>query len=255
MGAEVSQERAKGKLGHGAEMGIFEHLAELRKRLIRSLLAICIGAVAAYSFSREMFELLNRPYYDAFGNNLMIGTGPAEAFMLRLKVAVFGGILLAAPVVFYQIWLFVAPGLYSHERRLILPFVAISTMLFVGGIWFCYVWVFPFAFEFFYSQYQVAGITPTIKMTEHLTMMVQGLLGFGAVFEMPVLAYFLGRAGIIDHNTLIGGFRYAIVIIVTVAAVLTPPDVVTQLIMSVPLLGLYGVSILVVRYTGRSKES
>jgi sec-independent protein translocase protein TatC len=179
----------------------------------------------------------------------LIGTGLAEAFVLKLKVALFAGIVLSSPFLFFQLWLFVAPGLYAAERRLVVPFVASTTSLFLLGVWFCYEWVFPFAFEFFRGEYASIGVTPTVRISEHLALMIQGLVGFGAVFQLPVLAFFLARLGIIDERTLIGGTRYAIVAIFILSAVLTPPDVLTQFLMAGPLLLLYGISILVVRFT------
>ena len=215
------------------DMDLFGHLRELRRRLVNSLLAILVGAIVAYSFTTEIFDFLSRPYFDAFPDNILIGTGLAEAFILKLKVAFFAGIVLSSPVLFLQLWLFIAPGLYDRERRL----------------------VFPFAFEFFREEYISIGVTPTVRISEHLALMVQGLVGFGAVFQLPVIAFFLGRLGIIDAQTLIGGARYAIVIIFIVSAILTPPDVLTQFLMAGPILLLYGLSILVVRYTATSPEA
>jgi sec-independent protein translocase protein TatC len=231
------------------EMDLFGHLRELRKRIVNSLIAILIGSIVAYSFTREIFDFLSRPYFDAFPDNILIGTGLAEAFILKLKVAFFAGIVLASPVLFLQLWFFIAPGLYERERRLAFPFVVSTTGLFLLGVWFCYRWVFPFAFEFFREEYLSIGVTPTVRISEHLALMIQGLVGFGAVFQLPVIAFFLGQLGIIDDRTLIGGARYAVVIIFVLSAILTPPDVLTQFLMAGPLLVLYGISILVVRYT------
>ena len=236
-------------------MGFLEHLGELRTRLITCAIAITLLACVSYSFSEWLFNLLTRPYFNAFAHDTLIGTGPAEAFMLRIKVSFFSGLLLSLPVLFYQLWMFVAPGLYHEERRLVLPFVVISSLLFAAGASFCYKIIFPFAFDFFKEQYQAIGLTPAIRMTEHLSVMVQGMLGFGLVFEMPVAAYFLGRAGIINHRMMISGLRYAIVIIFIAAGVLTPPDVLTQFLMALPLLALYGISILIVKYCGSAVAS
>jgi sec-independent protein translocase protein TatC len=237
------------------EMGLLEHLAELRQRLIYSFIAILAGAAIAYAFSTKTFEILSAPYFGAFPSYPLIGTGPAEAFVVRLKVALFVGAILASPILFAQVWLFISPGLLDHEKKMFVPFVAASCFLFLLGITLCYEGVLPLAFKFFAEQYKEIGLTPTVKMSEHLSMMVTTLIGFGIVFELPVLAYFLGRVGIIDHHTLIGGFRYAVVIIFIISAVLTPPDVLSQFLMATPLIMLYGVSILVVKYTSRGKNS
>lgn len=233
------------------EMDLFGHLRELRRRIVLSLVAILIGSIVSYSYTKEIFDFLSKPYFVAFPDNILIGTGLAEAFVLKIKVAFFAGIIVAAPFLFMQLWLFIAPGLYEQERRLAWPFVISTTTLFLTGVYFCYEWVFPFAFEFFREEYTSIGVTPTVRISEHLALMVQGLVGFGAVFQLPVIAFFLGRLGIIDDRTLISGARYAIVVIFIVSAVLTPPDVLTQFLMAGPLLLLYGISIVVVRITYR----
>lgn len=236
-----------------AEMSLFEHLAELRKRLFFSAIAVVALACVSFSYTAEIFSLLSQPYIDSFHNNLLIGTGPAEAFLLRVKVAIFAGVVLATPILFMQLWLFVAPGLYDNERKLFIPFVAAATGLFLCGVAFCYMVVLPFTFQFFAEQYELTGITPTIRISEHLSMMTQALIGFGLVFEMPVIAFLLARAGVIDHHTLTGGARYAIVLIFIVSAVLTPPDVLTQILMAIPLILLYGISIGIVWLSERKR--
>jgi sec-independent protein translocase protein TatC len=230
-------------------MGLMEHLRELRKRLFYSLIAIGMGAVVAYWYSTEMFALLCAPYFQAFGNSPLIGTGPAEAWLLKIKVAVFAGCILTSPFIFYQLWLFVAPGLYSSERRLIIPFVISSTLLFTVGATFCYTQILPLTLRFFYDEFRSVGITPTIKISDHLSITITTVLGFGAVFEMPLLSFFLARAGIIDHRFLMRWFRHAVVVIFVIAAALTPPDVLTQLLMAGPLLILYGISIAIAYFS------
>ncbi len=236
---------------HSYKMGLMEHLRELRKRLLYSLVAISCGAIVAYCYSSEVFHALCSPYYLAFGNSPLIGTGPAEAWMLKIKVAIFCGILITSPILFYQLWLFVAPGLYQREKRLILPFVILSTALFTGGAWFCYQQILPLTLTFFYQEFRSINISPTIKIGDHLSMTITTLLGFGFVFEMPLLAFFLARAGIIDHHVLIRFFRHAIVAIFIIAAALTPPDVFTQLLMAGPLLVLYGISIVIAYFASQ----
>lgn len=234
------------------EMDLWGHLAELRKRLFIIALSVVVLAVASYSFSTQIFDFLNRPYFAVFPENSLIGTGPAEAFMIKIKVAIFSGIILALPLIFFQIWLFVAPGLHENEKKLALPFVFATTLLFFLGSWFCYQIVFPFAMQFFLDQYTSVGITPTVRLTEQLSLMTRTILAFGVMFELPVLCFILGRLGVINYRMMLSGFRYAIVIIFIVAAVLTPPDVITQFLLAIPLLLLYGISILVVKHTGKS---
>lgn len=230
------------------EMTLMDHLRELRKRLLYSVYAIAILAVGGYVYAQPIFDILNAPYFEGFQGSALIGTGPAEAFVLKLKVALFTGVVCGAPFIFYQVWLFIQPGLYQHERRLALPFILSSTLLFSLGVYFAYAIIFPYAFQFFYQEYASVGLTPTVRMSEHLSTLITGLLGLGVVFQMPVLAYFLGRLGIITDRFLIDSFRYALVGIFVVAAVLTPPDVVTQCLFAAPLVALYGISILVVRH-------
>ena len=236
------------------EMTLLEHLVELRKRLVVSAISITIGAIICFSFSGIIFELLTSSFYHYFPGSLLIGTGPAEAFVLKIKVAFFAGCLLVSPVLFYQLWLFIEPGMYEPEKKMAIPFVASGTFLFLLGVVFCHEAVLPFAFDFFYREYKSIHVTPTIRVSEHLATLMQALLGFGVVFEMPVLAFFLGRLGVIDHHMLINCGRYAIVIIFIVSAVLTPPDALTQLLMAGPLLLLYGLSILIVKYSAPAKK-
>jgi sec-independent protein translocase protein TatC len=236
------------------EMTLFEHLGELRKRLLISSMAIAIAAVVCFSYTKEIFHFVSLPFFSSFKGSILIGTGPAEAFILRIKLALFSGAIVAMPVLCQQLWLFIAPGLYPNERRLFVPFVFSTTALFLLGAGFCYSIVLPFTFEFFSSQYSELSLSPTIRVSEHLSMMLHALLGFGIVFEMPVVAYLLGRSGVITHRTLIEGSRYAVVIIFIVSAVLTPPDVLTQLLMAAPLLLLYGLSILIVKAAERKDK-
>jgi sec-independent protein translocase protein TatC len=224
-------------------MGLMEHLRELRKRLLYSLLFVTLGACGAYWFSSETFSFLCAPYFVAFSGNPLIGTSPAEAWIIKLKVAVFAGSLVVSPLLFHQLWLFIAPGLYETERRYVVPFVALSSALFCSGALFCYYQVLPLTLAFFFNEFASIGITPTIKLADHLSMTVTMLLGFGAVFEMPLLTFFCSRMGVLDHKTLISYFRHSVVAIFVVAAVLTPPDVLTQFLMAGPLLILYLVSI------------
>jgi len=236
------------------EMHLLDHLAELRTRLVVIALAVTVGACLAYTFAGEIFRLLSAPFDQAFTKHELIGTGPAEAFIMKLKLSLFAGGVMASPVVFYQIWLFVAPGLHQHEKRLALPFLVSTTALFLSGILFCYYVALPYAYGFFFDQYTSLGVMPNIKIGEHLSFVVKMMLVFGAMFELPVLAYFLGRLGIITADFLIRGTRYAIVIIFIVSAILTPPDVITQLLMALPLMVLYGISIVVVRYSARKQQ-
>lgn len=241
---------AAAELAH-SEMSLFDHLRELRKRIFYSTFGILVGSIIAYSYTPEILKLLSAPFDQAFHNASLIGTGPAEAFVLKMKMAIFAGILVSSPFSFFQFWLFISPGLYEREKKWVLPFVIAASLLFLLGVWFCYVAVLPVAFDFFAEEYRSIGIAPTLRVSEHLSVVAQGLIGFGAVFETPILAFVLGRAGFITHRTLIEFGRYAVVVIFIIAAVLTPPDVLSQLLMAGPLLVLYGLSIGILYFTAR----
>jgi sec-independent protein translocase protein TatC len=236
------------------EMSLFEHLAELRSCLLWSMVALLVAAVCCYYFSTFTFAILTAPYFEAFAGAPLVGTGPAEAFMLKLKVALASGIFFASPFIFYQVWRFISPGLYAEEKRLVVPFVVSTSTLFIGGAAFCYYAVIPFAFAFFQAEYSSINVSPTIKISEHVSTMLQGMLAFGIVFELPVLAFFLARVGVITKQMLVDGTRLAIVIIVILSAVLTPPDVVSQLLMAAPLTALYFISIWIVGCVEKGKQ-
>ena len=228
---------------HQKKMHLMDHLRELRKRLIISMVVIAVGAVFAYVYAGEIFSIVCAPYFAAFPNSPLIGTSPTEAWVLKLKVSVFASALFTSPILFYQLWLFVAPGLYAHERKLVLPFIALSTALFCGGAYFCYRMVLPLTFAFFHDEFTSIGVTPTIRVGDQISMTITALAGFGAVFELPLLTFFLARIGVIDHTFLLTWFKHAVVVIFVIAAVLTPPDVLTQFLMAGPLLVLYVISI------------
>lgn len=224
-------------------MGLMDHLRELRKRLLFSALFITLGAFASYYYATELFFILCAPYYEAFAGSPLIGTSPAEAWVLKLKVSIFAGSILTAPLLFHQLWLFIAPGLYENERRYVIPFVLLSSVLFCGGAWFCYDQVLPVTLSFFFNEFASINVSPTIKLADHLSMTITLLVAFGLVFELPLITLFLSRMGVIDHLFLLRYFKHAIVVIFITAAVLTPPDVLTQFLMAGPLIVLYVISV------------
>jgi sec-independent protein translocase protein TatC len=226
-------------------MPLTAHLEELRTRIIRSLLGIAAGFLLSYGFAERLVSWLLRPLTAIRPEqSLVIGTGVTDAFFTKLKVAGVAGVFVASPIVFYQAWKFVAPGLYERERRIAVPFSAAATFFFVSGAAFCYYLVFPVAFTFFLDEFTSVGISPQIRVSEYLTFTSRMLLAFGATFELPVVTFFLARIGLVTHRMMIGGARYAIVVIFIVAAVLTPgPDVASQMLMATPLLVLYALSI------------
>jgi sec-independent protein translocase protein TatC len=234
-------------------MPLTAHLEELRTRIIRSLLGIAAGFLVSYGFAERLVSWLLRPLTAIRPEqSLVIGTGVTDAFFTKLKVAGVAGVFVASPIVFYQAWKFVSPGLYERERRIAVPFSAAATFFFVSGAAFCYYLVFPVAFTFFLDEFTSVGISPQIRVSEYLTFTSRMLLAFGATFELPVVTFFLARIGLLTHRMMIGGARYAIVVIFIVAAVLTPgPDVASQMLMATPLLVLYALSIGIAYMVGR----
>jgi sec-independent protein translocase protein TatC len=234
-------------------MPLTAHLDELRWRIVRALTAVGLAFGVCYWFAEPLVTFLFRPLArlrpDA---TLLIGTGVTEAFFTKLKVSFIAAIFVASPVVFFQAWRFVAPGLYQTEKRLALPFAMAASFFFLVGASFCYWLVFPVGFPFFLAEYASIGVAPQIRISEYLTFAARMLLAFGVTFELPVVTFFLARIGVVTHRTLLGSGRYAIVVIFIVAAVLTPgPDVASQLLMAAPLLVLYGLSIGVAWLAGR----
>jgi sec-independent protein translocase protein TatC len=228
-------------------MPLTAHLEELRTRIIRALLATGLAFGVCYYFADGLFALLIRPLIALRPDqSLIIGTGVTEAFFTKLKVSFIAALFVASPVIFFQAWRFVAPGLYDSEKRLATPFAVAGSAFFVLGASFCYWVVLPVGFQFFLQEYASLDVAPQIRITEYLTFTARMLLSFGITFELPVVTFFLARLGIVTHRTLLGAGRYAIVVIFIVAAVLTPgPDVASQLLMAAPLLGLYGLSIII----------
>jgi sec-independent protein translocase protein TatC len=243
------------------KMPLTAHLEELRWRLIKSLIAVAVAFLAAYNFADLLFAFLTRPLLDL---NLageqgdavhLIGTGVVEAFFTKLKVGLIAALFAASPVILYQIWQFVAPGLYDTEKRYARPFVFFGTFFFISGAWFCYTMVLPVGYRFFIAEYATIRVSPEIRISEYLSFTARMLLAFGATFELPVITFFLARLGFVTHRMMLRTVRYAILIIFIVAAMLTPgPDVASQLLMAGPLLVLYALSIGVAYVFGKPRQ-
>ena len=236
-------------------MTFTEHLEELRWCLVKSLGAIVLTFAGSYFFSDQIFTFMVAPLKQALRpEQNLIGTGVAEAFFIEIKIALVAGVFLASPAIFYQIWRFIQPALHEGEKRLIIPFVLSTSLFFVGGAYFCYWGVLPYAFRYFIDQYRSLGVSPEIRIGEYFTFFFRMVLAFGVTFELPVFTFFLVRFGIWDYRFLWRQFRYAILVIFILAAILTPgPDVVSQILLAVPLTLLYFLSI-GVAYVWRRKE-
>ncbi len=230
-------------------MPLLEHLAELRIRLMWGGGAFIVGTLACLAFVQDIWLFLVGPMNEALvetGRGTMAMTEPLEGFLTYLKVAALSGFLVSSPFISYQAWKFVAPGLYPKEQKFILPLVFSSTLLFFLGAGFAYQVIFTFAFPQFLTL-TTEDIEAVLSIKSYLSMVVKLLMAFGLSFQLPVVVYFLARAGIIHHRDMINGFRYSIVAIFVVAAMLTPPDPVSQMLMAGPLLLLYGVGIIIAR--------
>ncbi len=229
------------------------HLEELRKRLIVCFVAVGVGFALSYGFKERLFHILTRPLIAVMQEgDRLIFTGLPEAFFSYLKVAFLSGIMLAAPVILYEFWMFVAPGLYHKEKRILLPIVFLSSLFFVGGALFGYFVVFPFGFQFFLS-FATETIQPLPSMKEYLSFASKLLLAFGIVFELPLLLTFMSRLGLVSVAFLKKNRKYAFLLFFVMAAILTPPDVVTQTMMALPMMVLYEISILGARLFERKK--
>jgi len=232
------------------------HLVELRKRLGLSVLSVFIAFIVAFTFHEQILEWITAPLNEALAQVATLSKKAADgmvtthqvggAFFVALKVSFFAGLLGALPFILYQVWLFIAPGLYSNEKKMILPFVVGGSVMFMVGILFAYYVVTPFGFQFLIT-FGSFLYTPLINIEDYVGFFTKILMGFGIAFELPVFAYFLALLGLVTDKTLKDFFRYAVLIIFVVAALLTPPDVLTQLLMAAPLVILYGVSILIVK--------
>jgi sec-independent protein translocase protein TatC len=232
------------------------HLVELRKRLGLAVLSVFIAFIIAFTFHEAILAWITAPLNEALEQVAQLSKKAAEgmvtthqvggAFFVALKVSFFAGLLGALPFILYQIWLFVAPGLYNNEKKMILPFVIGGSIMFFVGVLFAYYIVTPFGFQFLIT-FGSFLYTPLINIEDYVGFFTKIMMGFGIAFELPVFAYFLALLGLVTDKTLKDFFKYAVIIIFVVAALLTPPDVLTQLLMAVPLVLLYGLSILIVR--------
>ncbi len=234
-----------------------EHLSELRDRLVRSAIAVGIGFCIAYFFKEKLFEILTIPLVKAIGddkNTQMIFTGLPEAFFTYLKVSLLAGVVAATPVLFYEFWMFVSPGLYRNEKKYLFPIVLLTVFFFIVGSSFAYFIVFPFGFQFFLG-FSTDSIHAMLSMKEYLSFASKMLLAFGLIFELPLVLTFMARMGLVTVPFLQKNRKFAILIFFIVAAILTPPDVVSQVLMAIPLMVLYEISIIGARVFGKKPES
>lgn len=236
---------------------LIDHLIELRSRLLWSVLAILVAFFLCFAFAKEIFALLVRPLAEA-GQNRVIFTQVFEAFFVQVRVAFFGALMLSFPVVATQLWRFVAPGLYRQEKAALLPFLLVTPLLFTLGACFAYFIAIPTALTFllgFQGDLGGSGVSQEAlpSVGAYLSFIMQFLFAFGVAFLLPVLLMLLNRAGIVTREQLVGFRRYFIVVAFVIAAIFTPPDVVSQLLLAVPLVLLYEISLIAIRLTDRRK--
>jgi sec-independent protein translocase protein TatC len=227
-------------------MGFLDHLEELRTRLVYSIAAVAVGFFACWWKVEKIYEIMQRPIIDVLKANGMseklVYLNPTEPFNLYLKIAALAGLFLTSPFVLYQVWMFISPGLYRNEKRYVVPFMVSTIALFITGGYFGYKVVYPRALEFlihFGRQFQ-----PMITIGEYTSLFLSIILGMGLIFEMPILIFFLALMGIVTAGFMWKNFRYAILIIFVIAAIVTPtPDILNMCIFAAPMIALYVVSI------------
>ncbi|OCR88685.1 preprotein translocase subunit TatC [Campylobacter fetus subsp. testudinum] len=230
------------------------HLIELRKRLIISAFAVIVCFIICFNFWNPILAYMSAPLKAVLpaGSNIIF-TQVAEPFFTAMKVAFFAGLLLALPVIFWQFWLFVAPGLYENEKKYVIPFVISATLMFLVGAAFCYYFVVPVGFHFLINfGGELFQALPSIG--DYVGFFTKLIVAFGISFELPVVTFFLAKLGMIDDKALKGFFRYAIVIIFIFAAIMTPPDVLSQFLLAIPLIALYALSIFIAKVVNPAKK-
>ncbi len=229
-------------------MGFLDHLEELRKRIVYSIVAVVVGTAACWNYRERIYGVMQKPIMDALRSHglaeKLVYLNPVEPFNLYLKIAMLAGLFLTSPFVLYQVWMFISPGLYRNEKRYVMPFMASTISLFSLGGYFGYRIAYPRALDFFIGfngQFQ-----PMITVGEYTQLFLSIVLGMGLIFEMPIIVFFLAFMGIMTPAFMIKNFRYAILVIFVLAAIVTPtPDIVNMCVFAAPMLGLYAFSIAV----------
>ena len=228
------------------QMPFTSHLGELRARLIKSVLAVAVAFIGCFYYVDTIFAILAAPLRRLKIDGLtLIGTAVTEAFFTKMKIGFVAAVAVALPVLLWQAWQFVAPGLYEHEKRYTRSFVFVGSLFFCAGAAFCYVILIQQGLAFLLHRYEVIGVKPMLQVGDYLSTVSRMVMVTGAMFELPVVAFFTARIGLIDHRFLIRHSRYAVIAIGLLAAILTPPDLISQILLMVPLFVLYLLSIAV----------
>ena len=237
---------------HG-QMSFLDHLEELRKRIINSLIAVAVALLACFSFADNIFNIVTVPIRKTGVE--MIALKPTEPFNVQLKLALIAALFLAAPFILAQVWLFISPGLYKHERRYAAPFVIFSWLLFIVGGMFGFFIAFPFALQFLMDMAKPINIVPRISAAEYVDLFFVIELGLGIVFEIPAVIFVLARMGLVSAGFLLRNTRYAILLAFIVAAIITPTtDMMNMMMMSVPMIGLYLIGVVIAFVFGKKRQ-
>lgn len=239
------------------EMGLLQHLAELRQRLMIAIGSWIAAFLLCYGFGERLFELVSQPVIEALpeGSSLVF-INATEPFFTILKVSALGGFVVAYPIVIWQFWAFIAPGLYAHEKKYVIPFVFASSLCFGVGTWFGFTLIFPIIFSFLVGYgVSIGGIQAMLAMGSYLSLATRLLIAFGLVFELPIAIFFLARMGVVDHIWLRRKRKYALLLAFVVGAMLTPPDIFSQLSIALPFIVLYEIGIIVARLFGKRKQA
>jgi len=232
------------------------HIQDLRKRLIISCLAVVVSFGVCFGFWKELFNIVQAPIKAALESGVkgkLMQLTPLEGIFSAMSISFLTAFIIATPIVFWQLWLFVAPGLYKNEKKIVLPFVFFGTSMFIAGAMFAYYVALPIMIKFI-LHFGNEMFEADISIQSYVGFFVRVVLGFGVCFELPVLGYFLARVGLITDETLKRFFKYAVVIIFIIAAIITPPDPFSQLLMAFPLIALYGLSILIAYFVNPANK-
>ncbi|PYS38553.1 MAG: twin-arginine translocase subunit TatC [Acidobacteria bacterium] len=234
------------------QMSFLDHLEELRRRIIHSLIAVAVALGVCWTFADTLFRVVAVPIRKTGVE--MIVTSPTQAFNLELKLALLAAIFLAAPFILGQVWLFISPGLYKHERRYALPFIVSSSLLFAVGGMFGYFVAFPFALQFLIQWAVGMGLVPRISASEYFDLFIMVELGLAIIFEIPALIFVLARIGLVSGPFLLRNTRYAVLIAFVVAAIITPTtDIPNMMMMAVPMVALYMLGVVVAYVFGKKR--